>query len=80
MAYKSFINLLENKFDNIDSKPDKLQDMNINQLKLDVQDTRKKDEKMTTNFKPTDHSDVIYKAYLDEKLLQKWSFINISKR
>ena len=39
--------------------------MNINQLKLEVHDTYKKE---TTNFEPTDNSDVINKAYLDEKL------------
>ena len=41
--------------------------MNINQLKLEVHDTFTKDEKLTTNFEPTDNSDVINKAYLDEK-------------
>ena len=30
----------------------------------------KKDEKITTNFEPTDNSDVINKGYLDEKLLK----------
>ena len=37
-------------------------------MKLKVHDTYKKDEKPTTNFEPTDNSDVINKAYLDEKL------------
>ena len=58
----------ESEFDGIVSKGDKLQDANINQLKLEVHDTYKKDEKLTTNFEPTDNSDVINKAYLDEKL------------
>ena len=49
---------------------DKLQDLNINQLKLEVHDTYKKDEKIKTNFKPVDNEDVINKAYLDEKLLK----------
>ena len=49
-------------------KIDKLQDLNINQLKLEVHDTYKKDEKMITNFEPTDNSEVISKFYLDEKL------------
>ena len=44
--------------------------MNINQLKLEVHDTYKKDEKLTTNFEPTDDSDVINKGYLDEKLIK----------
>ena len=67
MAYISYINLWESEFDGIVSKRDKLQDLKINQLKLEVHDTYKKDEKLTTNFEPTDNSDVINKAYLDEK-------------
>ena len=52
------------------SKRDKLQDLIINQLQLEVHDTYKKDEKLTTNFEPVDNSDVINKGYLDEKLLK----------
>ena len=44
--------------------------MNNNQLKLGVHDNYKKDEKITTNFEPTDNSDVINKGYLDDKLLK----------
>ena len=44
--------------------------LNINQLKLEVHDSYKKDEKISTNFKPTDNEDVVNKAYLDEKLLK----------
>ena len=68
MAYISYNKLWESEFDGIVSKRDKLQDLNINQLKLEVHDTYKKNEKLTTNFEPTDDSDVINKAYLDEKL------------
>ena len=68
MAYISSNKLWESEFDGIDSKRDKLQDLNFNQLKLKVHDTYKKDEKITTNFEPTDDSDVISKVYLDEKL------------
>ena len=60
----------ESEFDGIVSKRDKLQDLNINQLKLKVHDTYKKDEKITTNFEPIDHEDVTNKGYLDEKLLE----------
>ena len=70
MAYNSYNRLWESEFDGIVSKRDKLQDSNINQLKLEVQDTYKKDEKITTNFEPIDNSDVINKGYLDEKLLK----------
>ena len=58
----------ESEFDNIISNKDKIEDMNDNQLKLEVHDTYKKDEKITTKFEPTDESDVINKAYLDEKI------------
>ena len=70
MAYTSYNKLWESEFDGIVSKRDKLQDMNINHLKLEVHDTYKKDEKVTTNFEPIDNSDVINKGYLDEKLMK----------
>ena len=63
MAYISYNKLWESEFDGIVSK-----DLNINQLKLEVHDTYKKDEKLTTNFQPVDDSDVINKTYLDKKL------------
>ena len=68
MAYISYIKLWESEFDGIVSKRDKLQDLNINQLKLEVHDTYKKRRKKTTDFQPTNDSDVINKAHLDEKL------------
>ena len=45
-----------------------MQDLNINNLKLERHDTYKKDEKITTNFEPVDNEDVINKGYLDSKL------------
>ena len=70
MAYISYNKLWESEFDGIVSKRDKLQDSNINQLKLEVHDTYKKDERITTNFEPVDNEDVINKGYLDEKLIK----------
>ena len=70
MAYFSYNKLWESEFDNIVSKRDKLQDLNISQLKLEVHDTYKKDEKLTTNFEPVDNEDVINKGYLDSKFLK----------
>ena len=70
MAYISYNKLWESEFDGIVSKRDKLQDLNINQLKLEVHDTYKKDEKITTSFEAVDDKDVINKAYLDSKLLK----------
>ena len=52
MAYISYNKLWESEFDVIVSKRDNLQDLNINQLKLEVYDTYKKDEKITTDLKP----------------------------
>ena len=68
MAYISYNRLWASELDGIVSKRDKLQDSNINQLKLEVYDTYKTDEKITTIFEPVDNEDVINKAYLDEKL------------
>ena len=65
------LKIWESKFDGIVFKTDKLQDLNINQLKLEVHDTHKKDGKITTNFEPTDDKDVVNKAYVDEKLFKK---------
>ena len=68
MAYISYNKLWESEFDGIVSKRDKLQDSNINQLKLEIHDTYKKDEKITTNFETVNNEDVINKGYLDEEL------------
>ena len=71
MAYISYNKLWESEFDGIVSKTDKLQDLNINQSKLEVHDTYTKDGKLTTNFEAVDNEDVINKGYLDSKLLKK---------
>ena len=68
MAYISYNKLWESEFDGIVSKRDKLQDLNINQLKLEVYDTYKKDEKLTSDFEAVDDKYVINKSYLDDKL------------
>ena len=70
MAYISYNRLWESEFDGIVSKRDKLQDSNINNLKLEVHDTYKKDERITTNFDAVNDEDVINKGFLDEKLLK----------
>ena len=70
MAYISCNILWESEFDGIVSKRDKLQDLNINKLKIEVHDTYKKDEKITINFEAVDDKDVINKRYLDSILLK----------
>ena len=77
VAYISYNKLWESEFDGIVPKRDKLQDININQLKLELYDTYKKDEKITTDFQPTNDSDVINKAYLDEKIKKVNGHISI---
>ena len=66
MAYIRYNKLWESEFDGIVSKRDKLQYLNINQLKLEVHDTYKKDKKITTNFEVVNNEDVINKGYLDK--------------
>ena len=70
MAFISYNKLWVSDFDNTVSKRDKLQDMKINQLKLEVHDSYKKDGKIRTSFKAVINPDVINKAYLDEKILK----------
>ena len=67
MAHISYNKLWESKVHGIVFKK-KLQGLNINQLKLEVQDTYKKDEKITPNFEPVFNEDVINKSSIDERL------------
>ena len=76
MACISYKKFWKSEFDNIVSKKDKVQDMNINQLKLQVHDSYEKDEKITTNFEPFDTTDVINKAHSDEKSSEKQGHIS----
>ena len=62
MAFISYIKMWEIEFDNIYFEKDKVEDMKINQFKLEVQDTYRKDEKISLRFQPTDDTDVINKA------------------
>ena len=70
MACISYNRRWKSEFDGIVSKRDKLQDLNINHLKLEVQDTYKKEEKITTDFEAVNDEDVKNKAFLDDKLLK----------
>ena len=76
MAYISYNSFWESEFDNIVSKKDEIQDSKINQLNLEVYDSYKKDEKITTIFKPAKDGDVINKIYKDEKLKQIGGYID----
>ena len=81
MASISFKKLWESEMDNIASKKTKVQDIIPNQLKLEVHDTYKKDEKITTKFKPVNAEDVINKAYPVEIFFKnRRSYIIIRKK
>ena len=68
MAYISSKNLWESEFDNTVLKKHKVQDININQLKLEVHGSYRKDQKIATIFDPVNTDDVINKAFLEEKI------------
>ena len=78
VAYVSYKKLWESKFDNIVSKRDRLQNLNNIQLKLEVHDTNKKDDKIRTNFNAIDDKGVINKSFLDEKFLKINGHLSIS--
>ena len=77
MAYSSNINLWDSEFGNIVSERDKLQDLNISQIKLQVLANCKKDEKKTTDSEPSNNEDVINKGFLDEKFLKNSENVKI---
>ena len=79
MADKFHNKLWECEFDNIVSKKEELQDMNTNQLKLEVYDTSKNDEK-TTDSEPINIEDVINKAYFDEKVTNTNGHLSFSEK
>ena len=70
MAYICHNKLWESEFDNIVSKKDKVQDVNLDQLKLEIRDTYEKVENLTTFFETSNDEDVISKASLVENLLE----------
>ena len=68
MAYFSCDKLWRSRFYNNVSAKDRVQDINLNKKKLKLNDTSKKDEKITTNYGATDGTDIINKAYLDKNI------------
>ena len=59
--------LWSSNFYNNFSAKNRVQDLNLNRIKLKVNDAYKKDEKITTNFETSDKKYVVSKAYLDAK-------------
>ena len=68
MAYTSEKKLWKSEFDNNVSTEHKVQDINVNQLKIEVLDTYIKDKRITTNFEAIIDEDVTNKYFLDKKL------------
>ena len=68
MAYISYTEVWESESDHIFPEKDKMQDVNVNQFKLEIHDTYKRNEKITTNFEPIEDSDAINKTFIDKKL------------
>ena len=54
--------------------------MNINQLKLKVNDTYEKDEKVTTIFEPRNNEDVVSEACLDGNLSNLDGHLSFSEK
>ena len=74
MAYKSCDKLRRSELQNNASAKGKVQAHNLNQIKLIVNDTYGKDEKLTTKFELSDVSDVKNKAQLDKKFQKQRLF------
>ena len=68
MAYISYKKLWESEFHNKVCAKDRVQEINFNQLKLKVDDSYRKDEKVTTTFESSNDEYVTNKVYLDTKL------------
>ena len=77
MAYVSYDKIWPNEIYNNVSAKDREQGVNFIQLKLKVNDVYKKDDKIALHFKPYDNSNVINKAYLDEKKIKNRESGNI---
>ena len=78
IAYIIYDKLWRSKFYNNVSPKDRWQDIILNQLKLKVNGTYEKDEKLTTNFEHSNGVDVVNIAHLNATLSKtkgQFSFI-----
>ena len=80
MVYISYTELWRSVFCNNVSAKDRVQGNNLNQIKLKVNDTNKRNEKITTNFEPSDKKDVISKTYLDTNLSKIKASLSIKEK
>ena len=80
MAFIAYNKIWESEFDNIVSKKDKVWDLKINQLKLEVNDAYKKTANLSTDFEPSDDTDVINIPFLDKKLSKTEGHISYKEK
>ena len=80
MAYIGHDKLWRSEFCCNASTKDRVQDNKLNQLKLKVNDTYEKDEKLTTHIEISNNEDVLNKTYLDTKLSKKRMIYHIWRR
>ena len=65
---------------NFSKTKDGVQDINLNQLKLKLNDTYKRDEKVTTKVEPSNKEVVVSKADLDTNLSKKEGHFSLLKK
>ena len=80
MAYISYNNIWESEFYNRVSAKDRVQGKIFNQLKLKVNDSYKKEEKLTTTFELFNDENVMNKAYQVKSFPKYRILIHIQKR
>ena len=59
---------MRSEFHNNASATDRMQDKNFNQINFKMNDTSKKNKKLTTNLESFDDTDALNKIYLDKNL------------
>ena len=80
MAYISYTKLSESEFHHNVPARDKLQDINLNQFELKVNDSFKRDEKITTSFQKSNPEHKKNKIYLGEKLSRIEGLISYTEK
>ena len=63
MVYIRCDKLWKSEFYNLSAK-DRVQDINLNQIKLRANDNYKEDKILTANFEPSNDEDVVIKAHM----------------
>ena len=77
MAYIGFDKLSRTEFYNNVSAKDRMQNMDLNQIKNKINDSFEKDEKITTKFEAVSDEDVINNAYPDTKLSEREGHLSL---